>query len=170
MKFSEYCYGPLENVLSELTGDNPPSDPAILLAVLARCVGGVISLRKALADQHTASPKGGSDADAVAKVIDAARQIVKRASDEYAVGFVLKERAIAADDFDRLRAALDEMQAISAEAKACDTCGDVGVFATDGTGPWDCYACGKKATSNGAEMPTGLPPIAPPIGPGEVQP
>ena len=28
---------------------------------------------------------------------------------------------------------------------ACDTCIDDGIHATDGSGPYDCYACGKKA-------------------------
>ncbi len=28
---------------------------------------------------------------------------------------------------------------------ACQTCEDDGIHATDGSGPYDCYACGKKA-------------------------
>jgi len=28
---------------------------------------------------------------------------------------------------------------------ACQTCEDDGIHATDGTGPYDCYSCGKKA-------------------------
>lgn len=47
MNFADYCYGPLDQVLESLTGDNPPDDPAILRAVLARCVAEVIQLRAA---------------------------------------------------------------------------------------------------------------------------
>lgn len=37
----------------------------------------------------------------------------------------------------------------------CNTCEPAGVFATDGTGPYDCYACGKKAEQHGAGYTTG---------------
>lgn len=49
MNFADYCYGPLEDVLDALQGDFPPDNPAILRAVLARCVGEVIQLRADLA-------------------------------------------------------------------------------------------------------------------------
>lgn len=28
---------------------------------------------------------------------------------------------------------------------ACQTCEDSGIHASDGTGPYDCYSCGRKA-------------------------
>lgn len=49
MKFSEYCYGPLPDLLAELEGDNPPSDPQVIRVILCRCVREVIDLREALA-------------------------------------------------------------------------------------------------------------------------
>lgn len=63
MNFADYCYGPLEDVLNALQGDYPPNDPAILRAVLARCVEEVISLRKALAAQQPASHGAGVSDD-----------------------------------------------------------------------------------------------------------
>lgn len=54
MKFSEVCYGPLEDVANWLDGDWPPSDPEILRAILARCVREVVELRRMAA----ASPDG----------------------------------------------------------------------------------------------------------------
>lgn len=41
-------------------------------------------------------------------------------------------------------------QAGDAEVRPCETCGPDGIMATDGSGPFDCYACGKKANSHGA--------------------
>lgn len=48
MTFAEYCYGPLPDVLAELEGDNPPTDPAVLRVIIARCQRETIELRKAL--------------------------------------------------------------------------------------------------------------------------
>lgn len=45
MNFSDYCYGPLQDVLDALQGDFPPDDPAILRVILARCVQEVIEIR-----------------------------------------------------------------------------------------------------------------------------
>lgn len=40
---------------------------------------------------------------------------------------------------------------IDAAKPACPSCGPDGVYATDGTGPWDCYRCGKTATKQCAK-------------------
>ena len=45
MNYAEYCYGPLDEVLNSLAGDNPPSDPIILRMVLTRCVSEIIQLQ-----------------------------------------------------------------------------------------------------------------------------
>lgn len=50
MNMADYCYGPLEDIYQALSGDNPPADPAILRAVLARCVGEIIVIQAQLAN------------------------------------------------------------------------------------------------------------------------
>lgn len=46
MNYADFSYGPLDDVLDALTGDNPPDDPVVLRMVLARCVAEVIRLRE----------------------------------------------------------------------------------------------------------------------------
>lgn len=44
---------------------------------------------------------------------------------------------------------------VKAEQVQCDTCEDAGVFAVDGSGPFDCYKCGKKAAAQTASESAG---------------
>lgn len=59
----------------------------------------------------------------------------------------LTEQAISSN-FDAARISGDLcVSAPAAQGEGCQTCEPDGIYATDGTGPWDCYACGKKAAA-----------------------
>lgn len=53
-----------------------------------------------------------------------------------------------------IRAALEA--ALAGRQPVCPTCEKEGVFSDDGSGPWDCYTCGKKAA---ARQPVGEPVV-----------
>lgn len=93
-----------------------------------------------------ASPKGGSEAR------DAARyRWLREFAVNGSIGIPFHGWLNCDEPASEWDSAIDAaMQAGDAEVQPCETCGPDGIMATDGTGPFDCYACGKKANIHGA--------------------
>lgn len=86
------------------------------------------------------------DAHLTRATVQVTDEMVERACEAYegAYHWEFQKEQVKENSRTSIRRALESAR-LAQPVVACDACESTGVFDTDGNGPYDCYACGKKA-------------------------
>lgn len=120
-----------------LLPDWSKSKGACLELHIANALGMLVSYADGAELVAAGERKEFTQADVTHEMLDAFKVSVN-AHDRMGVNYDERTRIAIA-------AAMSAQPAVQAAAQPCEHCEPDGVWATDGAGPFDCYACGKKA-------------------------